>query len=128
MSVHPDDILVVGTYAERVQYPTWPERQVITVGRMDRLRGSRVRNVYYSPLAGQFNSDFWSPSNYDEVKHQAQRSGGFVRSIEFWTPEATTLLDQIAALPEQAASSSRDFGRGYALAIRDVLALLGAQQ
>lgn len=34
------------------------------------------------------------------------------------------LVDHIAALPESAATGSRDFGRGYAQAIRDVLALL----
>jgi len=30
----------------------------------------------------------------------------------------------IAKLPEQAATTGRDFGRGYALAVRDVLAVL----
>lgn len=34
------------------------------------------------------------------------------------------LVVHIAALPESHASGSRDFGRGYAQAIRDVLALL----
>lgn len=34
------------------------------------------------------------------------------------------ILADIAALPESHASGSRDFGRGYAQAIRDVLALL----
>lgn len=34
------------------------------------------------------------------------------------------ILADIAALPEGGATGSRDFGRGYAQAIRDVLALL----
>jgi hypothetical protein len=32
----------------------------------------------------------------------------------------------IAALPEESATGSRDFGRGYAKAVRDVLGLLDA--
>lgn len=35
------------------------------------------------------------------------------------------ILADIAALPESGASGSRDFGRGYAQATRDVLTLLG---
>jgi hypothetical protein len=31
------------------------------------------------------------------------------------------LRELIAKLPEQAATTGRDFGRGYALAIKDVL-------
>lgn len=34
------------------------------------------------------------------------------------------LVAHIAALPESHATGSRDFGRGYAQAVRDVLALL----
>ena len=34
------------------------------------------------------------------------------------------ILADIAALPESGATGSRDFGRGYSQAIRDVLALL----
>lgn len=36
------------------------------------------------------------------------------------------LIDMISALPEHNATGSRDFGRGYAHAIRDVLRLLDA--
>jgi hypothetical protein len=36
------------------------------------------------------------------------------------------LIAAIMALAEDNATKSRDFGRGYALAIRDVLALLAA--
>lgn len=35
-----------------------------------------------------------------------------------------TLREEIEALPEQAASQSRDYGRGYAHAIRDVMEVL----
>lgn len=34
------------------------------------------------------------------------------------------LSDKIKALPEQGATKSRDFGRGYSQAIKDVLALM----
>jgi hypothetical protein len=35
-----------------------------------------------------------------------------------------TLIEAVAALPEKNATGSRDFGRGYAAAIRDVLDLM----
>lgn len=35
-----------------------------------------------------------------------------------------TLRDRLEALPEQGATSGRDFGRGYSQAIRDVLQLI----
>ena len=120
MSVHPDDVLLVGNLRERQDHPAWPERQVISAARPDRLRGRRVRNAYYTASVEIIPRVDLFPA--------MRGGGGSVLSIAEWRPEATTLLDQIAALPEQAASSSRDFGRGYALAIRDVLALLGAQQ
>ena len=34
------------------------------------------------------------------------------------------LRDRIASLPEDNATGSRDFGRGYAKAVRDILELL----
>lgn len=40
---------------------------------------------------------------------------------------AESLVERIAALPEQSATSSRDYGRGYARAIKDVLDLLEVQ-
>lgn len=36
-----------------------------------------------------------------------------------------TIRHELKAMPEQGATGSRDYGRGYAQAIRDVEALLG---
>lgn len=39
-----------------------------------------------------------------------------------------SLRDKIEALPETEATGSRDFGRGYAKAIKDVLALMSQRE
>lgn len=41
---------------------------------------------------------------------------------------AEGIVDKIAALPEREATKSRDYGRGYAQAVRDVLALLAEER
>jgi hypothetical protein len=116
--VHPDDVLVVGTFAERGQYRHWPERQVVSLASLHRLRGRTIRHAYVTKpvgASGKF-SEVYMDLRYARCQ--------VILNVEEWKPEQRDVLTEIAALPEQAASRSRDFGRGYALAIRDVIELL----
>jgi hypothetical protein len=116
--VHPDDVLVVGTFAERSLHRHWPERQVVSLGSLHRLRGRTVRHAYLTGPA-------WRHPKFTELYLDLRTARvDAIRKVEEWKPEQRDVLAEIAALPEQAASRSRDFGRGYALAIRDVIELL----
>lgn len=117
MKAHPDDILLVAWLRERQNYPQFAERQVVTLDTLHRMLGRPRRQVWITAIA-----------DAAITPQQAQRLyGEYVRPIEDWQPERASVLEQLAALPEQNASSSRDFGRGYAQAIRDAIAVITNQ-
>lgn len=128
-AVHPDDLLILGNWAERELHPEWPERQVVSVNRPDRIRGRKVRQAYYSDLAARNARWFACMETLEPAIRATSRDELWSRVINVchWQPEEIDLVSAVEALPEQNASRSRDFGRGYSQAVKDVLALIGAQ-
>lgn len=118
---HPDDILIVRNLADRHLYPQFEPRQMFGVSMPQRLYGRRFRVAWYAPWACR--DRMWLKA-HDILRPSLVRFGSELKNINEWEPEPLTLVDAIKELPSQAATSSRDYGRGYAQAIKDVLALI----
>jgi hypothetical protein len=126
-SAHPDDILIVADLSEARLYPEFHPSQKFTTTMAARLQGRRFRKVWASRLA-KLSAGWHQAESILTPASVIQGHGQLrVQLVEDWTAEESSVLDKIQRLPEENASASRDYGRGYAKAIRDVTALLTAE-
>jgi hypothetical protein len=127
-SANPWDILIAGSLHEaRSKHRQFGEREAYSVDRPARLEGRRFRRAYATATA--LASPNWHKveailGNSSVLQGLGQLK---VMPVEHWVPEEPSVMERIQRLPELNASASRDFGRGYAKAVRDVIALLAAE-
>lgn len=130
MKAHPDDILMCANMTERRHHPQFTDRQVVPLARRDRLKGRRVRHIWYTApamdeLNGMPTGDYFSAIR--PFDHAMRLGNGKLRAVEKWEPdqqEPVNLLDQIQAL--SAGQGTGDYGRGYSEAIEAAIELITA--
>lgn len=115
---------MTATFDEAKDYPQFDRRQVYSLSRMDRMQGIRPRKVWMTPHAMLQAVT----AETEQIKLIAIAADTYPRGVRHWEPEPQTLVEQISALPASVATKSRDYGRGYSHAVRDVLLLLEAAQ